>query len=319
MKTKNNLIENISKSIEPDDFIDLIGATGTSSGHLLISPLSDSTKDTRKQNFYLNYDDNKEKWFFNCLKTQKKGDMVDLYMLINNCNIETVISLYKDKALAFGGSVNLTAKTKKEKEVIEIPKHSISKITNKFLLKYLESRKIKKIPNNLNQIYINEYNNTNICMKNHSGGYVMSNVNYKGNLKGGKQDLTFVRNSNAKKVIIVEGMFDYASLEQHFEITPRTVSYIILNSTTNLKKLIDERTIGVIYNLLFINHTEYIIALDNDRSGIESSNILKGFFDKNKISSRIVKPKYNDWNDDLMNNVDIKEKFKKPNIVKLNF
>lgn len=259
--------------------------------------------DNTKTNCYINIYNGK--WTFNCLRSDTRGDMIDLYCKLHKANKKYFIENfdnYKIKQILLKSILTKSAnlpkgKYKNIKKSEEVESFSTSRIEDEKLLDYLSKRGIKKIPYLLKQIKIVGQPYVYLGFKNEVGGYALRNEKIKRNL--GKQFISIEEVAMKKlhnKLVIIEGFFDYLSFYQiESHLNDYSVSYIVLNSTNNYKKL------NEIPKETWDDFDDILIALDNDESGEETAEKIKEFFEEKEVKNyRKITPKFGDWNDDLV-------------------
>lgn len=178
--------------------------------------------------------------------------------------------------------------------------------------KYLQLRKIK-----LNRIedilkknnieirgsYLNNINSIHICDHNKKVKFQRQIEDYlQGNEKAankkyiaGNTTYTYIKNENADKLAVFEGLYDLLSFLSNIE-DYREYDYISLNSTSNLKKLLydDENS----KEGIFLNYKNVLIAFDSDNEGKEKTELLKLFLNELSVDCDIFDLKgHKDIND----------------------
>ncbi len=192
-------------------------------------------------------------------------------------------------------------------------------IQNNYLINYIKSRNIdldialkycKEVtyqityPNNKKTFYA-------IGFKNDDDGFELRNKYFKGN--GQIKTFTFFDNES-KNTCIFEGFFDFLSFLTEFKKDELKYNYIILNSTSFIKKLDLSNpniTIQDIKNYKLykiISSAEKIIHFfDNDNTGNDCKKIIN-LLHKNTEDKSFLYKNYNDYNQMLKNksNINIK-------------
>jgi hypothetical protein len=228
---------------------------------------------------------------------QYSGDAIRLYRnLTGKGFIETVSDLVNNK-INIGTATNVEfvpIKTEKKAAELVLVKPEIE---NQNLLTYAESRGISfsVLCFVCNEVHYKQPNGKvyySIGFKNDSGGYELrSGGNFKGCI--GNKDITTY--SGEKDIFIFEGFFNLLSyLElRGQDFTTYESNYIVLNSTSNVKK-----------SFPFIKQAKGIIHLylDNDNSGLKAELAIRAAFPDRPIISH--RHEYQtDLNDFLINKI----------------
>jgi DNA primase len=213
------------------------------------------------------------------------GNILDLVMKLNNCNLSKALILLENNNFSFSQAKITPVLQKKEKSETKINK--IKKLENQALIDYLQSRKInldiaKKY---LEEIYYTQdkKNYFSLAFKNDNGGYETRNAFFKGCI--GHKTITTIKSTNNQIVSIFEGFMDFLSAITYYKKTPNN-DVIILNSLSMLK-ILD-----------LSKYDKICLYLDNDKKGKEASNQLKSKYKKVLDFSRIYGD-YKDFNEFL--------------------
>jgi DNA primase len=215
------------------------------------------------------------------------GNILDLVMQLNNCNLSQALELLENKSFSFSQA---------KAPVINQPPKSTPKIIkikeleNKALLDYLQKRKInidiaKKY---LKEIYYkqNDKNYFALAFENDSKAYEVRNAYFKGCI--GTKDITTIKTPQAKELSIFEGFIDFLSALTHFKIDRFKSDVIILNSVANKSKIED---------LLYSNlYNKIYLFLDNDKAGNETKQEFYKI-NRNCIDCSNIYTNHKDFND----------------------
>ena len=206
------------------------------------------------------------------------GNILDLVMLLNSCNLAGALKLLESSDFSFSQAkkqiVNNTFSSDKniyhqEKPIIK----NIKELNNIALLNYLEGRKInlEVAKKYLKEVYYSQNNKNffSLAFKNDSEGYETRNPYFKGCL--GSKDITTIKGMDNPKLNIFEGFMDFLSALTYYKLTSFKSDVIILNSVSNKTK-IDNLLYSDLYNKIFL-------FLDNDKAGNEAK---QHFFNLNK-------------------------------------
>ena len=192
-------------------------------------------------------DHNEDLW--NDFSSGKGGSIIDLVMELNKTSIKgalAVLSEYKGLRIS---NQNFTQKKINpnlfQKANNKIKNVRIQPLKHFVLLKYL--REERKIPDYISTKYLNAvfYDNNQrsnlfgIGWKNQSGGYEIRSagkVNFKSCTV--QKDITLIEGEIQDELVIFESMLDFLSYLTLKEITKIRQNVIILNSTTQIKKVI---------------------------------------------------------------------------------
>lgn len=192
----------------------------------------------------------------------KGGNIIDLIMLLNKCSVSEALSFLNNDIDHFSFHQQLPKKFTPEKnyEIMEI-----KELKHKALIDYLISRKInvtisKKYCQEIHY-KMNSKNFFAIGFKNDNNGYEIRNKYIKGNLIN--KNITTINNS-AKSVCVFEGFMDFLSYEVIFKNKNFNMDFIILNSISNVKNILQK----------IKKYDKIFCYLDNDSPGIEATSIL---------------------------------------------
>jgi Toprim-like len=245
----------------------------------------------------LKVDHSKNLWYD--FSTNQGGTLVDLVMAINQLSPKEALGLlekgdYSINSFSFHRNTQVTPN--------EVTIKKMQSLQNSALTDYLCTRKIdiEIAKHYLEEIYYSVKGKYyfSVAFKNDKGGYELRNPYLKNCLA--PKDITTIRNSNTTCDIclVFEGFMNFLSyLTLSKEIEPLNCDCIILNSTSQLKNMIDNHP----------NYNIYYCYLDNDNAGRQAVETLKQSFDTKVIDHSFLYEHYNDLNDMLCDNKIIKE------------
>lgn len=222
------------------------------------------------------------------------GNILDLVMKLNNCNISEALQLLDKSNFSFSSAnIPIDKNVYQEKEKgEEIVVRKVVDLNNEALLNYLSGRKIdlKVAKKYLKEIYYSQKgkNYFSLAFENDSTGYETRNAYFKGCI--GSKEVTTIKGTEKTKLSIFEGFMDFLSALTHFKIDSFKSDVIILNSVSNKTKLE-----GLLYSDVY---SEIYLFLDNDKAGEETK---QHFFsiNKNCIDASNIYKGYKDFNDFL--------------------
>jgi len=217
----------------------------------------------------------------------KGGNILDLVMNLNNCNIKEALSILNNSNFTYNSP---PAKNSFSFHQQNITKLIIKELEHKALFEYIEKRAlkmpyIKLYCKDANYMLNNKYYFA-IAFKNDKNGYELRNKYIKINII--KKEITTIINSNNDNINVFEGFFDFIS---YLQISNNGINenHIILNSTALAKHCIDKlKTFKKVY-----------YYLDNDEAGKKITELLIKEIpnSENKSNSYI---NYKDLNELLM-------------------
>ena len=193
------------------------------------------------------------------------GTNVDLVMLVKRCS--------QQEAYRFLGKLMPESERAKVQQPVEEPKStigikSVRDIQSKYLIQYLESR---KIPLDLARRYLKEVilfdpnknlHYTLLGIPNNAGAYALRGPNgFKGTTKAGitiiNKEGKITTKPSSGKVAVFEGMFDFLSWRVMQSSELPTSDVVILNSIYNLPRAAE----------YLCQHDSATCFLDNDAAG----------------------------------------------------
>jgi hypothetical protein len=216
----------------------------------------------------------------------KGGNLIDLVCLIHNCEVKVALALLQQNTI----SPFYSPPKKQQPKEPKIQIKAVEPLNHPALRNYLKSR---KIPIKIARQYCKQvwYSSKHkqffaIGLKNHSGGWELRNKFYK-NSSSPKTYSLF--ETDAKQLIITEGMFDFLSLATIDEELVKSSDCIILNSTAFIDRI----------KILIPEYDDIRLYLDNDLSGKKAANSLLSLCDN-----------ITDCSDSYSEYVDLNEKLK---------
>lgn len=173
------------------------------------------------------------------------------------------------KQLSFSDRKNLA----ENKNINVLVDYLNSRCISKNVLPILKANNITYGADKLNQVHF---------FFNRQGYCIYRSANSDKNYNCGNTVPICIKSNETKTWYIVEGIYDGLSLIQFKK------NVIVLNSVSNKDKFLDKFNSNE--NMFKF---EYIIATDNDTSGIGARDNLINFFKENKIKYNTFKPLYN--------------------------
>lgn len=214
----------------------------------------------------------------------KGGNILDLVMLINNCDVSTALKyLEKTPKVRFSSF----RQSEDFKNIIEI-KHQ-QPLQNNALIQYLHERKVNV---DIAKVYVSEIYYTikkkryfALAFKNDKDGYELRNKYFKGSTS--PKYLTTVKGS-IEQTNIFEGFMDFLSCLTFYKTERLRNQTIILNSLSFINEI-----------LKIPNQVNSF--LDNDNAGKEAFYHLSQKLNIKDISGKMY-PQHKDFND-FINNI----------------
>jgi len=260
--------------------------------------------DEQEPSFYLRYDQQKDKWQWKDFgRSGKGGDIIDLVMELHNTNETGALLLLASPEISQSKFFPIGNILETNNSCTIKIKH-IQPLQNRALVNYLASRKISqaKALNYIEECYYYSYPGQTkpyfaLSFKNDEGGYELRTAPTKKNPDGKKLSTspkaptTIKRNPAALNIF--EGFIDFLSALEYFNTTKPKFESIVLNSVTNLDTILH----------VLENYPQINLFLDNDDTGQQAAETIKAAHPKVKNYSKILFPKYNDFNDFLTGNI----------------
>ena len=219
------------------------------------------------------------------------GNIIDLCMKINNTNVSGALKILSNLKIDNDFFSFQQQKTYKQDSITI--KHT-QKLQNKALIQYLHSRNIPTLTASkyLTETYYKIENKQYFALsfKNDKNGYELRNKYFKG-ATSPKYYTTIKGTDNTGILNIFEGFFDFISALVYFKNDYPKNDTLVLNSVALAKE-----TIEIIkkYNTL-------VLFLDNDIAGNKTVNFYKEHHKKAINRTKIIYPKYKDFNQFLIN------------------
>lgn len=232
--------------------------------------------------------------------TGENGSLIDLVCKIYNATAPGALSILS------GTNIQANPFSFEKQEAIDssIQIKHVQKLQNRALIQYLEKR---YIPFNIASIYLEEVYYTAyegqttqyfaIAFRNDKAGYELRNGFKSKNFPKGFKGSTTPKYiteipGNETTINLFEGFMDYLSYLVYFKLSRPDNSTIILNSTSNIRK-IENR----------LSKAEKIYSyLDNDKGGNEALAWLKEINPNVENKSEQLYPDHKDFNEFLINN-----------------
>lgn len=250
------------------------------------SPIRTEKTPSFKVNAYLN------RWYDYGIG--EGGNIIDLVCKLNNVDFKDALDILQGKQEVKYRPVPM-ASLKNDKSMGLDITNIMDVISDTRLMLYLKQRGIcynnvkNCIP--LKQVQFTSIKGNEVItlgFKNDSGGLELRNNFIK--LSTSPKDISsLVRGCN--KLIVFEGFMDYLSALSYYADQINDKSVIVLNGVCNVKKVVG----------LLSNYKEVKLFLDNDKAGIEATNLLMKHH--NNIVNQSLKfyPNHKDFNDFILN------------------
>ena len=220
------------------------------------------------------------------------GNILDLVMGLNNCNLSQALEKLESGNFSFSQAKNQVSYDNPsiDKNISQYKINKVQELKNKALIDYLSSRKINlDIANKyLKEIYYEQKdkNYFGLAFENDCGGFEVRNAYFKGCL--GSKDITTIKGIGNKELSIFEGFMDFLSALTYFKIDAFKSDVIILNSVANKAKISD-----LLYTSLY---SKIYLFLDNDKKGEEVKNEIYSI-NKNSIDCSNIYGEHKDFNE----------------------
>ncbi|NOQ32521.1 MAG: DNA primase [Helicobacteraceae bacterium] len=218
------------------------------------------------------------------------GNILDLVMGLNNCNLSKCLELLSNSNFSFSpANIFTPVVVEKIENLTEIKK--IQKLQNLALIDYLKKRKIFNNYDYLQEIYYTQKDKSYFALafENDSNGYEVRNAYFKGCISS--KDITTIKGIGNQELSIFEGFLDFLSALEFYDLYKFKSDVIILNSVSNSKK-IEELIYSDKYNKIYL-------FLDNDKAG---DDVKRYFYDLNDrcIDCSKIYENYKDFNEFLV-------------------
>ena len=245
---------------------------------------------------------NEIKGIFTDWGTGEKGTIIDLVMQLHHTDISgalEILSRHKPSP------ENLPILSFKKQNISVHTKSfpgKIDKIENSRIKLYLKKRGIdKQVWERCNFLFQYAYPNPkspdqnawlfyNLAWKNDSGGYELSNNNFKRCIF--RKDITTISGSK-NELNIFEGFFDFLSALIFYKAKKLNGTTIVLNSVVLLDKIMP-----VLKDYVTIN-----AYLDNDKAGETALKVIEETGKRVNNKSKEIYPDFKDFNEFLVNTV----------------
>jgi 5S rRNA maturation endonuclease (ribonuclease M5) len=196
-------------------------------------------------------------WLWHDFGSDEGGSWIDLVMVLYDWDYVTAVGFLRERYLG-NSDIQIPKVVLKSNRSSIVKILEVKEVSSPALLKYLEKRGIRKVPNWLREIHweIRGKRYFGVGIRTAGGTYSVRNPFGKWTLRSSESDRhSYSLIEKGREVLaIFEGLFDALTWEQlGFEET----DILILNSTVNVKKVDD---VIVRYRIL-------ILGLDNDKAG----------------------------------------------------
>lgn len=223
------------------------------------------------------------------------GNIIDLVMGLNNCNLSQALKLLDERDFSFSRAkkVSLSNNTiYADKNISHCKINKVQDLQNVALINYLKKRNIdvnvaKKY---LKEIYYEQKNKNyfGLAFENDCGGFEVRNAYFKGCISS--KNITTIKGMDSSKLSVFEGFMDFLSALTYFKIDNFKTDVIVLNSVSNIQKIK-----GILSNNLY---KKIYLFLDNDKAGLNTKQDLYNI-NKNCIDCSNIYKSYKDFNEFL--------------------
>lgn len=244
----------------------------------------------RTPSFFVNI--KKNAW--NDFGSGEGGNIIDLVQLMFRTNITGALKILGESKQIQQNTFSLSKQESGPDKAKLLIKH-LQPIQNKALIQYLNSR---KIPFSIASKYLKEayYLNVSInkqffalAFRNDKGGFALSNGLKKGKLTVKPGFYTTIQ-GRPESVNIFEGFFNFLSALVYYKTDHPENTTIVLNSLSNLNKVIP----------ILCQYKTVNLYLDHDsetRSGEKATEYIKDIHPNTIDQSNIIYPNYKDFNE----------------------
>ncbi len=222
------------------------------------------------------------------ISANEGGKLIDLVCKMYGCTVsESLQIIDKENKPVFSFSHS-------QNNAPTIAVKHVQSLQNKALTQYVESR---KIPFDLARKYVSEIyynlNETNkqyfgLAFKNDLGGYEIRNKYFKGCT--GQKSIKTIKNGNSIRLTIFEGFIDFLSILAYYKSDKPNVDVIILNSTSQIKQVVN----------ILAGYEKINLFLDNDTAGENAAEFIQSKHGNAKNHSKIMYPDFKDFNEFLI-------------------
>jgi hypothetical protein len=216
------------------------------------------------------------------------GNLLDLVMNFEKTSVTGALMILQRPELS-NTRFSFSQQQNSKSNTIEI-KH-LQPLQNRALVQYLNSRKISqsKAVNYVQEAYyqVNEKQYFALAFRNDLNGHELRNKYFKGSTSP-KAPTTIKSTPGALNIF--EGFIDFLSALEYFNTRKPKFDTIVLNSVTNLDTILNTLN----------DYLQISLYLDNDDTGQQAAETIKKVHPKVKDFSKIIYPKFNDFNDFLL-------------------
>ena len=216
------------------------------------------------------------------------GDIINLIQIVENCTVSQALEILNNQSFSFHQPAKIINPINEKSYSIT----RVTELTNPKLINYLKSRKIdielaKKYCFQVHYKF-KDYNEFyGIGFMNDFGGFEIRNSIYKICLY--KKAITTI-NNNSDTVCLFESFSDFLSYLTLNKNNSNNENYIILNSTSLVKKAIE----------LIVDFKIVKCFFDNDDTGKNTTQIIKENCNNEFRDESILYKNYNDFNEYLI-------------------
>jgi hypothetical protein len=226
-------------------------------------------------------------------KRKKGGDLLDLKQRMHGVTIPGALLLLESPEIASQSYFSRGEVSDNATDEPRINIKHVQPLQNRALLQYIESRRIAP---GLAGRYCKEVYYTvsgkqyfSIGFENDRHGWELRNRYCK--LSASPKDITSLPGTLTTMLSVFEGYFDFLSACQYFRVPKPAGAVVILNSVSNLEKVIP----------LLKGYEKINCYLDNDAAGEKATATIRKHHTRVTDYSKVVFPQYKDFSDFLTN------------------
>lgn len=216
------------------------------------------------------------------------GNLIDLVMKFENTGVTGALMVLQQPGLS---NIRFSFSKQQYSKSNTIKLNHLQPLQNPALVQYLNSRKISQVKavNYVQEAYyqVNGKQYFALAFKNDRGGHELRNKYFKGSTSP-KAPTTIKSSPGALNIF--EGFADFLSALEYFNVKKPKFDTVVLNSTTNVKAILNTLE----------DYPQINLYLDNDDTGNQAAQTIKAANPKVKNYAKIIYPKYNDFNDYLL-------------------
>jgi len=220
--------------------------------------------------------------------TADKGDIINLIQIAENCSVSQALEILNENKFSFHQQPKIINPIYEKSYSIT----RVTELTNPNLINYLNNRKIdielaKKYCFQVHYKFSGNREYYGIGLLKDFGGFEIRNKYFKGCL--GKKNITTI-NNNSEVVSLFESWSDFLSYLTLNKHNLKNENYIILNSTSLVKKAVE----------LISNFKKVKCFFDNDATGKKTTQIIKENCINEFEDCSFIYKNFNDFNDFLI-------------------